>query len=153
MSVLLFIFIVILRPVFQIFFLPQGRANSSLTVSSHIIMLIILAVSHSYFQKYTTLSTVSHIIPPLVHNLLLILMHYSNCSSFIIYNQSSFIFQGKFPNSAYWFNQMYYGTNSAFRRSVAGRGLVFSSNILNIKGFMEGNTYHSILNISVTPAR
>ena len=48
---------------------------------------------------------------------------------------------------------MYYGTNSAFRRSVAGRGLVFSSNILNIKGFMEGNTYHSILNISVTPAR
>jgi len=61
--------------------------------------------------------------------------------------------KGKFPNSAYWFNQMYYGTNSAFRRSGAGRGLVFSSNILNIKGFMEGNTYHSILNISVTPAR
>jgi len=61
--------------------------------------------------------------------------------------------KGKFPNSAYWFNQMYYGSNSAFRRSKAGRGLNFPSNILNIQGFMEGNTYHSILNISVTPTR
>ena len=61
--------------------------------------------------------------------------------------------QGKFPNSAYWFNQMYYGTNSAFRRSRAGRGLAFPSNVLSVRGFMEGNTYHSILNISVTPTR
>ena len=64
-----------------------------------------------------------------------------------------FPFQGKFPNSAYWFNQMYYGNNSAFKRSRAGRGLHFPGSILNIKGFMEANTYHSILNISVTPTR
>lgn len=61
--------------------------------------------------------------------------------------------KGKFPNSAYWFNQMYYGTNSAFRRSRAGRGLAFPSNVLSVRGFMEGNTYHSILNISVNPTR
>lgn len=61
--------------------------------------------------------------------------------------------KGKFPNSAYWFNQMYYGNNSAFKRSRAGRGLHFPGSILNIKGFMEANTYHSILNISVTPTR
>jgi len=61
--------------------------------------------------------------------------------------------KGKFSNSDYWFNQMYYGSNSAFKRSPTGRHLTFSSNILDIKGFMEGNTYHSILNISVTPRR
>ena len=32
----------------------------------------------------------------------------------------TWIFQGKFPNSAYWFHQMYYGTNNAFRRSRTG---------------------------------
>ena len=61
--------------------------------------------------------------------------------------------QGKFTNSAYWFNQMYYGSNSAFKRSQTGRTLSYSSNVLTIKGFMEGNTYHAVLNISVTPRR
>jgi len=61
--------------------------------------------------------------------------------------------KGKFTNSAYWFNQMYYGSNSAFKRSQTGRPLTYSNNVLAIKGFMEGNTYHAVLNISVTPRR
>ena len=48
---------------------------------------------------------------------------------------------------------MYYGSNSAFKRSQTGRSLSYSSNVLTIKGFMEGNTYHAVLNISVTPRR
>ena len=82
----------------------------------------------------------------------------------------TWIFQGKFPNSAYWFHQMYYGTNNAFRRSRTGgkisspssasspprspgRSLTFSSPLISVHGFMEANTYHSVLNISVVPRR
>lgn len=61
--------------------------------------------------------------------------------------------KGKFPNSAYWFHQMYYGTNNAFRRSRTGRSLTFSSPLISVHGFMEANTYHSVLNISVVPRR
>ena len=43
------------------------------------------------------------------------------------------IFQGKFPNSAYWFHQMYYGTNHAFRRSRTGScAVTFTSSIFRI---------------------
>ena len=76
---------------------------------------------------------------------------------------------------------MYYGSNSAFLRSVTGRKLTLSSNYVSIRsvydfsisicyyiplyhtwhflylfvwrGFMEANTYHPILNISVVPRR
>ena len=71
--------------------------------------------------------------------------------SLFIYLENSL--QGKFINSAYWFNQMYYGSNLAFKRSITGRHLSFTSNLLTVKGFMEGNTYQAVLNISVMPRR
>ena len=48
---------------------------------------------------------------------------------------------------------MYYGSNLAFKRSITGRHLSFTSNFLMVKGFMEGNTYQAVLNISVMPRR
>ena len=35
----------------------------------------------------------------------------------------------------------------------AGRSLTFSSPLISVHGFMEANTYHSVLNISVVPRR
>ena len=66
-----------------------------------------------------------------------------------------YLCQGKFENSDYWFNQMYYGSykGTAFTRSRAGRPSIFSSSFLKVRGFMEANTYHSVLNISVFPRR
>ncbi|XP_023334518.1 tereporin-Ts1 [Eurytemora carolleeae] len=61
--------------------------------------------------------------------------------------------KGKFSTSAYWFNQMYYGNNSAYTRSKAGQPVTFSNSRLVVHGFMEAFTYHSILNISVLPQR
>ena len=34
-----------------------------------------------------------------------------------------------------------------------GRSLTFSSPLISVHGFMEANTYHSVLNISVVPRR